>query len=128
MRATQYGPGKLAIAIQKMDRDAMSKSIRFLMALAVGFTLAGALSFAQNGQAVYKAKCQSCHGPAGTPNPGIAKIMGVKPVSDPAVKKLSEAEMIKATENGMGKMQPFKGKISDAEIKSSVGYFRSLMK
>jgi cytochrome c6 len=106
----------------------MSKSIRFLTVLAITLSVSGALTFAQNGAAIYKAKCQSCHGPAGIPNPGIAKMMGVKPVTDPAVKKASEAEMIKATENGMGKMQPFKGKISDADIKSSVQYFRSLMK
>jgi mono/diheme cytochrome c family protein len=112
----------------KWFEDEMSKSIRFLSALAIAFSLSGALGFAQNGQAIYKTKCQSCHGPAGIPNPGIAKMMGVKPVTDPAVKKATEAEMIKATENGMGKMQPFKGKISDADIKSSVEYFRSLMK
>ncbi len=106
----------------------MSKSIRFLFALAIAFSLSGALSFAQSGEAVYKAKCQSCHGAAGVPNPGIAKIMGVKPITAAAVKTTSEAEMIKATANGMGKMQPFKGKISDAEIKSSVQYFRSLAK
>lgn len=106
----------------------MSKSIRFLSVLAIAFSLSSALSSAQNGAAVYKAKCQSCHGAAGIPNPGIAKMMGVKPVTDPAVKKATEAEMIKATENGMGKMQPFKGKISDAEIKASVEYFRSFMK
>jgi cytochrome c6 len=106
----------------------MSKSIRFLMALAIASSLVGSFSFAQSGEAVYKAKCQSCHGPAGVPNPAIAKMMGVKPASDPAVKKMSEAEMIKDTENGIGKMQPFKGKISDAEIKASVEYFRSLAK
>lgn len=106
----------------------MSKTVRTHAVLALAFSLAGALSFAQSGAAIYKAKCQSCHGPAGIPNPGIAKMMGVKSVSDPAVKKMTEAEMIKATENGMGKMQPFKGKISDAEIKDSVAYFRSLMK
>ena len=106
----------------------MSKSIRFLFALAIAFSLSGALGFAQSGEAVYKAKCQSCHGAAGIPNPGIAKIMGVKPITAASVKTTSEAEMIKATANGMGKMQPFKGKISDAEIKSSVQYFRSLAK
>ncbi len=54
--------------------------------------------------------------------------MKVKPVTDPDVKKMSEAEMIKATENGVGKMQPFKGKLSDAEIKGAVDYFRTLIK
>ena len=80
------------------------------------------------GMDTYKAKCQSCHGAEGTPNPGIAKAMGVKPANDPSVKSISEAQMIADTTNGKGKMPAFKGKLSDAEIKSSVEYFRSLGK
>ncbi len=106
----------------------MSKLNRFRIMMAGATMFAGAMSFAQSGEAIYKAKCQSCHGAAGIPNPGMAKAMGVKPITDPAVMKSSEAEMIKATENGMGKMRPFKGQLSDAEIKASVEYFRSFMK
>jgi cytochrome c6 len=106
----------------------MSKSIRFLLALALGTSLAGPVGFAQSGEAVYKARCQSFHGAAGVPNPGIAKMMGVKPITAEAVKKTSEAQMIEATKNGIGKMQPFKGKISDADIASSVKHYRSLAK
>ena len=106
----------------------MRKTIRFQVALAAVVLLAGAVGFAQSGEATYKAKCQSCHGAAGVPSPGIAKMMGVKPATDPSVKSQSEAQMIAATTNGMGKMQPFKGKLSDAEIKASVEYFRTLAK
>jgi mono/diheme cytochrome c family protein len=89
----------------------------------------GTLAYAQSaGADTYKAKCQSCHGAEGTPNPGIAKMMGVKPVSDPSVKSLSEATMIADTANGKGKMPAFKGKLTDAQIKDSVLYFRSLAK
>lgn len=106
----------------------MSKMIRNHVVLALALSMAGALSFAQSGAAVYKAKCQGCHGATGMADTPVAKVMKVMPVTDPAVKKMSEAEMIKATENGMGKMQPFKGKISDAQIKEAVAYFRSFMK
>ncbi len=107
----------------------MSKTIRFAGALAALVLMTGVAGFAQSsGEVVYKAKCQSCHGAEGTPNPGIAKAMGVKPVSDPAVKSLSEATMITDTTNGKGKMPAFKGKLTDAQIKDSVAYFRSLAK
>jgi len=86
-------------------------------------------SFAQApGADTYKAKCQSCHGAQGMPSPGIAKAMGVKPANDPSVTSISEAQMIADTTNGKGKMPAFKGKLSDAEIKDSVEYFRSLGK
>jgi cytochrome c6 len=106
----------------------MSKTIRMSSALAAFTLLFGAVSFAQSGEATYKAKCQSCHGAEGVPNPGIAKAMGVKPVTDPSVKSLSEAQMITDTINGKGKMPAFKAKLSDAEIKASVDYFRTFAK
>jgi mono/diheme cytochrome c family protein len=106
----------------------MRNSIRFAVALAAFVLLAGAVGFAQSGEATYKAKCQSCHGAAGIPSPGIAKAMGVKPASDPSVRSFSEERMIDATKNGMDKMQPFKGKLTDAEIKDAVDYFRTFIK
>jgi mono/diheme cytochrome c family protein len=100
-----------------------------LMVVTMLAAAATTTAFAQSsGADIYKAKCQSCHGAEGTPNPGIAKMMGVKPVSDPSVKSLSEATMIADTTNGKGKMPAFKGKITDAQIKDSVEYFRSLAK
>ena len=104
----------------------MTKMIRTQLVLAAVVSLAGAVGFAQSaGEATYKAKCQSCHGPAGTPSPAMAKMMGVKPVSDPDVKKLTEAQMIAVVKTGKGKMKPIAG-LTDEQIKDSVTYFRSL--
>lgn len=107
----------------------MGSTIRVGIVFAAAILFAGSVSFAQSGgAAVYKAKCQSCHGAQGTPNPGIAKAMGVKAASDPAVKSQTLAEMIGITTNGKAKMPAFKGKLTDAEIKASVEYYRSLAK
>jgi len=104
----------------------MSKRTRSQLVLALVVALAGTMGFAQSGgEAVYKANCQSCHGSTGTPNPGIAKAMGVKPATDPDYKKASEAEMIAAVKDGKGKMKAFSGKLTDAQIKDAVDYFRS---
>ena len=107
----------------------MRKSLRFQVALAVAVSLAGAVGFAQSpGEAVYKAKCLNCNGAAGMADTSIGKALKVKPATDPSVKKFSQAEMVAAVKNGMGKMQPYKDKLTDAEIKESVAYFRSLIK
>ncbi len=107
----------------------MTKRMRSQLVLALMVAVAGSVGFAQSaGEAVYKANCQSCHGSAGTPNPGIAKAMGVKPANDPDYKKTSEADMIAAVKNGKGKMKPFSGKLTDAQIKDAVVYFRSFNK
>jgi cytochrome c6 len=107
----------------------MRKAIRFYVALAAILSLAGAIGFAEApGEATYKAKCQSCHGATGMADTAAGKAIKVKPVTDPSVKKFSEAEMIAATKNGMGKMQPFKDKLTDAQIKDAVVYFRAFVK
>jgi mono/diheme cytochrome c family protein len=85
------------------------------------------IGFAQ-GAETYKAKCQMCHGATGMAESPAGKAMKVKPISDPEVKKLTEAEMIKATNNGLGKMQPFSGKLTDGQIKDAVVYFRTFLK
>jgi mono/diheme cytochrome c family protein len=104
----------------------MTKMTRSLLVLAVAACLAGAVSFAQSGgEATYKAKCAMCHGATGVPSAGMAKAMGVKPVSDPAIKKLTAAEMFTAVKSGKGKMKPIAG-LSDAQIKDAVAYYRGL--
>jgi mono/diheme cytochrome c family protein len=105
----------------------MTKMIRSQVVLAVAVFLASAVCFAQSGgEAIYKTHCQSCHGSDGTPNPGIAKMMGIKAVSDPAIKKLTAAEMFVAVKDGKGKMRPFAGKLTDPQIKEAVAYYHGL--
>jgi len=104
----------------------MTKMIRSLLVLAVVACLAGAVGFAQtSGEATYKAKCAICHGATGVPSAGMAKAMGVKPASDPAIKKLTAAEMFTSVKNGKGKMKPIAG-LSEAQIKDAVSYYRGL--
>jgi mono/diheme cytochrome c family protein len=104
----------------------MTKTIRSMAVLAATVCLAGSMGFAQAGEAVYKANCQSCHGSTGVPSPGIAKMMGVKPSTDPDYKKESAADMIASVKNGKNKMKAMSPKLTDAQIKDAVDYFRSL--
>ena len=104
----------------------MTKTIRSLTVLAAAVAMACSMSFAQSeGAALYKTKCQMCHGADGTPSAGMAKMMGIKAASDPDMKKLSEADMIAAVKNGKGKMKPISG-LTDPQVKEVVTYFRSL--
>ena len=104
----------------------MTKRFRTQLVLALMVAVGGTVGFAQaTGEAVYKANCQSCHGSAGTPSPGIAKAMGVKPANDPDYKSLTADQEFASVKNGKGKMKPFAGKLTDAQIKDAVTYFRS---
>jgi cytochrome c5 len=106
----------------------MASRIRFRVALALVVACASAVCFAQSpGEAVYVARCKTCHGAAGTPSPAMVKVLGVRDIADPFVKKMTADEMFVAIKNGMGKMKPLAG-ISDSQIKDSVIYFRSFIK
>lgn len=105
----------------------MTKTIRSQVVLALAVTLASTVGFAQSpGEATYNTSCKSCHGATGTPNPTMAKMMGIKAVSDPDIKKLTADQMFTAVKNGKGKMKPFSGKLTDAQIKDSVTFYRGL--
>jgi mono/diheme cytochrome c family protein len=104
----------------------MTKIFRSQMVLAVAVSLASAVCFAQSsGEATYKAKCQMCHGATGTPSAGMAKAMGIKASTDPAIKALTEAQMAAAVKDGKGKMKPIAG-LTDAQIKDVVMFYRGL--
>jgi cytochrome c6 len=91
-----------------------------IAAAMLAFSTAG---FAESGQDIYKANCQSCHGPTGTPSAGMAKMMSVKAASE---YKTSADEQFNSVKNGKNKMKPFAGKLTDAQIKDAIAYFRTL--
>jgi len=107
----------------------MTKSIRILLTLALLLTGSTVLALAQSGgEALYKAKCMTCHGATGMADTNVGKALKVRPISDPEVKKLTLSAQIAVTKNGAGKMQGFKDKYTDAQIKEMVEYFRTLPK
>jgi mono/diheme cytochrome c family protein len=107
----------------------MGKTIRFQLTLAAFVFLASSAGFAQSaGEATYKARCLACHGPAGLANSGVGRLLKVKPVTDPDVRNLTEAEMIDAVLNGKGKMQAYKNSLTDAQVREAVSYLRTFIK
>src|SRR5579863_9492944 len=103
----------------------MKKSLRSQLVLAATVALAGVMCFAEDGAATYKAKCAMCHGPTGTPSAGMAKAMGIKPVSDPSMATLTVAQISAAVKNGKGKMKPIAG-LTDPQVAAVAAYFKTL--
>ncbi len=78
---------------------------------------------AADAAADYKAKCAMCHGPDGSKT-----TMGSKPLGGADVQGMSDADLNAAITNGKGKMPPYKGKLTDAQISDLVKYIRTLKK
>jgi cytochrome c6 len=95
-----------------------------LVVLAV-FALAMPL-LAEDGPALFKAKCAGCHAADGTGSP-MGKKLGAKPLGGADVQKLTDADLEKTISTGKGKMPAFKT-LTPAEIKSLVAEIRAFAK
>jgi cytochrome c6 len=108
----------------------MKRSFFFgIFAFALTFVMASQTAFAQSAsEALYKQKCQVCHGPNGAGDTVMGKKLGAKDLKSAEVQKQSDAEITNVIKNGKDKMKGFEGKITNDEIKSLVGYVRELAK
>jgi len=94
--------------------------------------LSGAAALAADanaGQAAYTRACKSCHGPDGTPNPAIAKMMKVdmQDLKSAAVQGMSNDDIKKIITDGKGKMRPV-ASVSGAALDDVAAYIHSLKK
>ncbi|MGH9635301.1 MAG: c-type cytochrome [Candidatus Angelobacter sp.] len=94
--------------------------------MALGMLLAAAIpAAADDAAALYKSKCQVCHGADGKGTAAGQK-MGARDFNSPEVAKQSDADMAKITKEGKGKMPKFEGKLTDDQIKGLIKYIHSL--
>ena len=84
--------------------------------------------FAADGAALYKANCNTCHGPTGAGDTPAGKMMKAKPLGGADVQKLTDAELTTTITNGKNKMPAFGKKLSADDIKAVVTYIRTFKK
>lgn len=85
-------------------------------------------------QALWDQHCVSCHAKDGSGNTRMGKKSGAKDYRDPKVQAdLNEEKALKSVKDGINekgteKMKPFKGKLTDDQIKQLIGHMRSFGK
>jgi len=97
----------------------------FVLALSVGLFTVNAVAADASTAALYKSKCQSCHGPDGKATT-IGKKLGARDFQDPDVASMSEEDLVKITTAGKNKMPAYKGKLKDDQIKALAKYIKEL--
>jgi mono/diheme cytochrome c family protein len=83
---------------------------------------------AADGAALYKANCNTCHGPTGAGDTPAGKMMKAKPLGGADVQKLTDAEITATIANGKNKMPKFGQKLSADDIKALVAFVRTFKK
>src|SRR4030095_1874257 len=82
----------------------------------------------------WEKQCQKCHGPDGKGQTKMGRQSGVKDYTDPKVQEeMKDEKAIKIikegiVEKGKKKMDPYKEKFSDDEIKALIAYMRAFKK
>ena len=87
------------------------------------FILIPSLSWAEDGAALYKAKCAACHGTDGAGKPA----MKAPSLIGPEAKAKSDADLTKAVTETAKHPAPVKGLAAD-DAKAIVAYIRTLQK
>ena len=98
---------------------------RMAVLFVVGFMVGARPALADDAEALYKSKCQACHGPDGKGSAAGQKI-GVKDFHSAEVQKKSDNELFEATRQGKGKMPAYDKKLTDDQIKQLIQYIRSM--
>lgn len=107
----------------------MKATTLFFPSCAVAALLTCPAAYSQaSAKALYDAKCLVCHGATGLADSNVAKLMKVKPVTDASVYTMPEDEMIREVREGAGKMEPYKGTLTAAQIRALVDYFQTFTK
>jgi len=83
-------------------------------------------ALADDTEALYKSKCQACHGADGKGDTAAGKKLGVKDFHSPEVVKMSDTELFEITKKGKEKMPAYDKKLTDDQIKQLIKYVRSL--
>lgn len=92
-------------------------------------SLCASAALAADAAANWSQHCASCHGKDGSGNTMMGKKSGAKDYRDAKVQaEFTDAQATQLIKEGKDKMKPFKGKLSDDEIKALVAYVRSLKK
>ncbi len=76
--------------------------------------------------ALYKSKCQVCHGADGRGITPAGQKLGVLDIHSPQVAKMSDAELFEIIKKGKGKMPAYDIKLTDGQIKEQIVYMRLL--
>jgi mono/diheme cytochrome c family protein len=104
----------------------MESVLRKLFVLLLVLTFGVAISYAQDSAALYKSKCQACHGASGKGDTPMGPKLGVKDFHSPEVAKASDQDLFNTTKNGKNKMPAYGKQLSDDQIKGLVKYIRAL--
>lgn len=102
--------------------------VALAIALTICFTAPGTFAGTVPPVDLFKAKCAACHGPDGSANTTMGKVLKIRDLGSADVQKQSDEELLRITAKGKGKMPAFEGKLKAEQLGEVVGYIRAFGK
>ena len=105
------------------------KGLMLLRIVLLGSSLAVALAQpvrAQDGAAIYKSKCATCHGPNGVGDTPAGRSMKVTSLKAASVQKKSDVKLTKIISGGSPKMPAYGKQLSTADIAAVIAFIRTM--
>ncbi len=106
----------------------MKLSTRLLTSAAMLILFSTACYAQDSGATLFQSRCQMCHGADGKAATPTGKAFQVPNFHDPAVVKMSDADLAGIISKGKNKMPAFGTRLSSPQIDSLVAYIRTLQK
>jgi mono/diheme cytochrome c family protein len=105
---------------------------RHVMAAVALIVLAGASALQAQTPAptpaqTFTTTCAACHGPAGTPNPGMVRAMGAMP-DFATLRAPADSVWVRSITSGKGKMPAYGSRLNPAQVRAMVAYLKTLKK
>ena len=104
----------------------LTRSVTVILSVIALLVLTTCAYAQDDAAALYKSKCQVCHGPDAKGDTPAGKKVGAKDLHSPEVAKMSDADLMGIVKKGKDKMPAYNGKLTDDQIKALVKYIRSL--
>jgi mono/diheme cytochrome c family protein len=102
------------------------KPVAVVLSVALGQGISTYAHAQDDTAALYKAKCQICHGADAKGDTPAGKKVGAKDLHSPEVAKLSAGELFEIVKKGKDKMPAYGNKLTDDQIKALIKYVSSL--
>lgn len=106
----------------------MNTSCKGVRGAMVAVLLAATAIAQDDGAAIYKAKCQRCHGDDGMSHTFDGKMTHAAAFNDAEIVKMQDADLIAVIKDGKKHMPAFGKKLSDEQIAAVLAYVHTMQK
>jgi mono/diheme cytochrome c family protein len=127
-KSRSAGCGKETVMKFTTSSSSFLFAVIAVVVLSFALVSAQAQTAANDGAALYKAKCAMCHGPDGAGKTPVGQKFNVRDLQSPEVQKQADSDLAQVIKQGKGKMPVFGKTLSDDQIKSLVAQIRELGK